>query len=168
MSFQRHVMRRFTAGLMSAALVFAGTAPGAWAHDVQDDLGKGVRSLGHKATGFETKRIKGTGEGMPSVRGPFPDTVNMTFLGQVTNGDMGLKKLVFTGALRAAGDTAWVMWVSIAIHWAMAVAVVLLVRVWSVHPLVAWSTLLIMNNAHAFSVFYRYRTGLWRRIQLID
>ena len=107
MSFQRHVMRRFTAGLMSAALVFAGTAPGAWAHDVQDDLGKGVRSLGHKATGFETKRIKGTGEGMPSVRGPFPDTVNMTFLGQVTNGDMGLKKLVFTGATFLSDIWGW-------------------------------------------------------------
>jgi Na+-driven multidrug efflux pump len=76
-------------------------------------------------------------------------------------------KLVFSGALRAAGDTTWVMWVSIAIHWAMAVAVVLLVRIWPVHPLIAWSTLILMNNSHAGSVFYRYKTDKWKQIRLI-
>jgi MATE family multidrug resistance protein len=76
-------------------------------------------------------------------------------------------KLVLGGSLRAAGDTTWVMWVSIAIHWAMAVAVVLLARVVGVHPYVAWSTLIVMNNAHALSVFYRFRTGKWREMALI-
>ena len=77
-------------------------------------------------------------------------------------------KLVLSGSLRAAGDTRWVMWVSIAIHWAMAVAVVILVRVVHAHQYLAWSTLIIMNNTHALSVFYRYRTGKWRKISLIS
>jgi MATE family multidrug resistance protein len=77
-------------------------------------------------------------------------------------------KLVLGGSLRAAGDTAWVMRVAIALHWAMAVATVILVRVIHVHQYVAWSTLIIMNNAHATSVFYRFRTGKWREMELID
>ena len=49
----------------------------------------------------------------------------------------------------------------------MTVAVVTLVRVVHVHPYIAWSTLLIMNNAHAASVLYRFRTGKWKKIKLI-
>ena len=76
-------------------------------------------------------------------------------------------KLVLGGSLRAAGDTVWAMWVAIALHWAMATAAVLLVRVIHAHQYVAWSTLIIMNNAHAASVFYRFRTGKWREMALI-
>ena len=76
-------------------------------------------------------------------------------------------KLVLSGSLRAAGDTVWVMRVAIALHWAMAVAAVLFVRVIHAHQYVTWSTLIIMNNAHAASVFYRFRTGKWREMELI-
>jgi MATE family multidrug resistance protein len=77
-------------------------------------------------------------------------------------------KLVLGGSLRAAGDTTWLMWVSISIHWAMAVAAVVLVRVVHAHQYVAWSTLILMNLSHATSVFYRFRTGKWREMELID
>jgi multidrug resistance protein, MATE family len=77
-------------------------------------------------------------------------------------------KLTLSGSLRAAGDTAWVMWVSIAIHWAMAFAAILLVRVVHVQQYVAWSCLIVMNITHGLSVFYRFRTGKWRKIQLIS
>ena len=76
-------------------------------------------------------------------------------------------KLVLSGSLRAAGDTAWVMWVSISIHWTMAVAVVLLVRVIHAHQYVAWSTLIVMNNATAICTLCRFRTGKWREMGLI-
>jgi MATE family multidrug resistance protein len=76
-------------------------------------------------------------------------------------------KLVLGGSLRAAGDTAWVMRVAIALHWAMAVAAILFARVVHAHQLVTWSTLIIMNNAHAASVFYRFGTGKWREMELI-
>jgi MATE family multidrug resistance protein len=76
-------------------------------------------------------------------------------------------KLVLSGSLRAAGDTAWVMRVSIAIHWAMAVAAIILVRAIHAHQYVAWSTLIVMNITHATSVFYRFRTGRWREMELI-
>ena len=76
-------------------------------------------------------------------------------------------KLVLGGSLRAAGDTAWTMRVATALHWAMAVAAVLLARVVHAHQYATWSTLIIMNNAHAASVFYRFRTGKWRKMELI-
>ena len=77
-------------------------------------------------------------------------------------------KLVLGGALRAAGDTAWVMWVSVALHWAMALAGLLLVRVLELSPYAAWAALIAMNNIHFLSVFYRYRTGKWKKVKLID
>ena len=76
-------------------------------------------------------------------------------------------KLVLGGSLRAAGDTAWVMWVAIALHWAMAVGTIVLVRLVHAHQYVAWSTLIIMNITHAASVFYRFRTNKWRKMALI-
>jgi len=76
-------------------------------------------------------------------------------------------KLVLGGALRAAGDTAWVMWVSVSIHWAMAIAVVVLARVVHAHHYLAWSTLIVMNNCHFLAVLYRYRSGKWQTKKLI-
>ncbi len=76
-------------------------------------------------------------------------------------------KLVLSGALRAAGDTAWVMRVAIALHWAMAVATIVLVRVAHAHQYVAWSTLIIMNNAVGIVTFHRFRSGEWRKMALI-
>ena len=76
-------------------------------------------------------------------------------------------KLVLSGSLQAAGDTVWVMRVSILINWAMALAAVVLVRWVQAHQLVTWSTLIVMNVATALCVFYRFRTGKWKRMALI-
>jgi len=77
-------------------------------------------------------------------------------------------KLVLGGALRAAGDTTWTMWVSITIHWAMAISVVILVHFLEVNQYIAWSTLIIMNNIDFISLIYRFRTNKWREIKLIS
>ena len=76
-------------------------------------------------------------------------------------------KLVPGGALRAAGDTTWTMWVSITIHWAMAISVVILVHFLEVNQYIAWSTLIIMNNIDFMSLIYRFRSNKWREIKLI-
>jgi len=76
-------------------------------------------------------------------------------------------KLVLGGSLRAAGDTTWAMWVAIGLHWAMAISTILLVRVFHVQQVVAWCTLVIMNNAHAACIFYRFRTNKWKEMALI-
>ncbi len=64
--------------------------------------------LGHQLDADqEVKRLRNTGKGMPSVRGPFPDTVGMEFLGQVTNEELGVTRLVFTGASFLSDIWGW-------------------------------------------------------------
>ncbi len=65
-----------------------------------------VNDLGH-STGQDVKRLKNTGKGMPSVLGPFPDTVGLDFLGQVTNAELGATRLVFTGASFLSDIWGW-------------------------------------------------------------
>lgn len=47
------------------------------------------------------------GNGMPSVRGPFPDTVGMEFVGQLTNEELGVQKLAFTGSSFLSDIWGW-------------------------------------------------------------
>ena len=57
--------------------------------------------------GLEIKRSKNTGKGMPSILGPFPDTVGLEFLGQLTNEELGASRLVFTGASFLSDIWGW-------------------------------------------------------------
>ena len=77
-------------------------------------------------------------------------------------------KLILGGSLRAAGDTRWLMGVSVALHWAMAIGVYLLAHVVAVDPYVAWFTLIVMNNGQVLAAWYRYRSGALQAIRLID
>jgi len=54
-----------------------------------------------------SKRAKNTGKGMPSIRGPFPDTDGLVFLGQLTNKELGVSRLVFTGASFLSDIWGW-------------------------------------------------------------
>ena len=56
---------------------------------------------------LKLKRQKNTGKGMPSIRGPFADTVGMEFLGQLTNAELGVSRLVFTGASFLSDIWGW-------------------------------------------------------------
>jgi choice-of-anchor B domain-containing protein len=58
-------------------------------------------------SGNEIKRTANSGRGMPSVMGPFPDTENMTWLGQVVNRDMGVSRLIWTGATFLSDIWGW-------------------------------------------------------------
>lgn len=57
--------------------------------------------------GLQVKRGKNTGKGMPSILGPFPDTVGLEFLGQLTNAELGASRLVFTGASFLSDIWGW-------------------------------------------------------------
>ena len=105
-SITNSALARFLGGvLISASLLIVVNQSGL--ADDTERLPKGLQNLGHKPNGEEHKRIEGTGEGMPSFLGPFPDTLNMEFLGQVTNADMGLERLVFTGATFLSDIWGW-------------------------------------------------------------
>lgn len=55
----------------------------------------------------EVKRLPNSGIGMPSIMGPFPDTYNMQWLGQVVNRDLGASRLIWTGATFLSDIWGW-------------------------------------------------------------
>jgi choice-of-anchor B domain-containing protein len=59
------------------------------------------------AGGAEVKRTANSGKGMPSIMGPFPDTYNMEWLGQITNRDLGASRLIWTGAAFLSDIWGW-------------------------------------------------------------
>ncbi|MCF7949979.1 MAG: hypothetical protein K9M94_15430, partial [Spirochaetia bacterium] len=77
-------------------------------------------------------------------------------------------QLVFTGALRGAGDTRWVMIVSVALHWAFAGVALVLIKVLEVDPVIAWLAFIGFIIVMGTSMFLRFRGGKWKDIKMID
>ncbi|WP_235015578.1 MATE family efflux transporter [Oceanicoccus sp. KOV_DT_Chl] len=71
--------------------------------------------------------------------------------------------LVVGGALRGAGDTRWLMIVSIGLHWLMLLAQYLMIRVYQVEPIVSWWGFVAMILVLAVSYCLRLFGGVWRR-----
>ncbi|MFT7090464.1 MAG: MATE family multidrug resistance protein [Candidatus Azotimanducaceae bacterium] len=70
--------------------------------------------------------------------------------------------LVAGGVLRGAGDTRWLMWASILIHWLMLLVQYLVIKVWELGPKVAWVVFVIMILATAIMYLIRLWTPHWR------
>lgn len=77
-------------------------------------------------------------------------------------------QLVFTGALRGAGDTRWVLIVSVTIHWVFAAIAVALIRVLKVDPIIAWLGFIGFVISLGLTMFLRFRSGKWAQIRMID
>lgn len=78
--------------------------------------------------------------------------------------------LVSGGVLRGAGDTRWLMFASVALHWAMLVAQYFIIRVWEYGPRVSWLTFVALILAIAVVYMGRLRGGKWRdpeRLKLV-
>ena len=75
--------------------------------------------------------------------------------------------VVYSGALRGAGDTLWAMGVSVTMHWLLVPVLVLLLKVLHLPPQVAW--LAIIGLFLSFSgVFYlRFRGGKWKTLAVV-
>lgn len=66
------------------------------------------------------------------------------------------------GVLRGAGDTRWVMWASVSLHWAMLVLQYLIILVLDYGPRVSWLAFVVMILAIACIFVARLRSGMWR------
>jgi len=76
--------------------------------------------------------------------------------------------LVYSGALRGAGDTFWTMVISVSSHWFMVVEAILLVRVYKVDPKLTWTAFVFTIPLIASSYYFRYRYGYWKTIRVVD
>jgi len=75
--------------------------------------------------------------------------------------------LVFSGALRGAGDTFWAMCVSVGLHWLLVAILAIFLYGLKLSPETTWAALVLVFLTFS-SVFYlRYRSGKWRHIQVV-
>lgn len=72
------------------------------------------------------------------------------------------------GVLRGAGDTRWLMWASVALHWIMLVAEFFIIRVFELGPRVAWIAFCVMIFAIAVVFFLRLRSSRWREAEALE
>ena len=68
-------------------------------------------------------------------------------------------QIVFVGALRGAGDTRWVMAISVALHWIFTGTVIFLIKVVKVSPVRAWlcfiGFIVVLGITHVFEISQR-------------
>ena len=76
--------------------------------------------------------------------------------------------LVFSGALRGAGDTLMTMVISVSSHWLLTLSGLILVRGLHAPPRVAWSVVVVLVWSIGLAFCARYRTGRWRHIAVIE
>ena len=77
-------------------------------------------------------------------------------------------QLIFAGALRGAGDTAWIMRFSVIAHWILAAVSFVLVRFLKAPPVLVWCVFILMIIVLGVSYLLRFRGGKWRNIRLIE
>jgi MATE family multidrug resistance protein len=75
--------------------------------------------------------------------------------------------LVFSAAIRGAGDTRWALKTSVAIHWMVTIVAVTMIRVLHSNPIAVWSVFVIGIFLMAIAFFHRFRSGKWKEIRVI-
>ncbi len=79
-----------------------------------------------------------------------------------------ITQLVFSGALRGAGDTRFVMYISVGMHWLLGVGAVVLIRIVQVPPLQMWLFFIGFVVVLGGLIFLRFRSGRWEHIKVIE
>ena len=76
--------------------------------------------------------------------------------------------VVFSGALRGAGDTKWVLIISGILHWVMATGAFVLIRIIQAPPVAVWLFFVCFVMSVATSMFLRHRGGAWEKMSLVE
>ncbi|MEK9648883.1 MAG: MATE family efflux transporter, partial [Gammaproteobacteria bacterium] len=69
---------------------------------------------------------------------------------------------VASGVLRGAGDTRWIMFASVSLHWAMLVAQFFIIKVLDFGPRVSWMGFVLMILGICAVFVSRLRSNKWR------
>ena len=77
-------------------------------------------------------------------------------------------QLVFAGTLRGAGDTRWVMYISVVLHILMASGAYIMIKVFHAQPVGVWIYFIGFVLSLGVAMFLRYKTGKWQEIKMIE
>ncbi len=77
-------------------------------------------------------------------------------------------QLVYSGALRGAGDTRAVLGITVGVQWFFAAAAFVLIRVLRMNPVAVWEVFIVSVVIHGILVVLRFRFGPWEKIRLVD
>jgi len=76
-------------------------------------------------------------------------------------------QLIYAGALRGAGDTRFVMWISVGTHWIFAGIAWFLVKVLGISAVSIWVVFICFVLILGVGMMLRYRLGGWRKMSLV-
>lgn len=76
--------------------------------------------------------------------------------------------VVFSGALRGAGDTFWAMCASVTLHWLLVPVLALFLKVLALPPLAAWLALIAFLLIFSGVFYLRYRSGHWKTLAVVN
>jgi multidrug resistance protein, MATE family len=76
--------------------------------------------------------------------------------------------VVFTGALRGAGDTFWAMAISVFLHWLLTSIVFIMIKFYNLDVPAAWAALVIVFLIFSILPYLRYRQGKWKSIRVVE
>lgn len=77
-------------------------------------------------------------------------------------------QLILAGSLRGAGDTKYVMWISVILHWIFAVLAWVFVRTLRIPPVTMWIIFIGFVLVLGSAMYLRYRFGPWRKMSLVE
>ncbi|MBN2534844.1 MAG: MATE family efflux transporter [Spirochaetales bacterium] len=77
-------------------------------------------------------------------------------------------QLVFAGSLRGAGDTRWVMYISVILHIIMVSGTYVMIKVLHIHPVGVWLYFIGFVLSLGIAMFLRYKTGYWQKIRIVQ
>ena len=75
---------------------------------------------------------------------------------------------VAAGVLRGAGDTKWIMYASVSLHWTMLVSQFFIIKVWNYGPRVSWMAFVLMIFCICSVFLYRLWGNKWRDQDKLD
>ncbi len=76
--------------------------------------------------------------------------------------------VVFSGALRGAGDTFWAMCISVSLHWILLPILIVMLHLLGMSPESAWVVIVLTFLSFSYLFYLRYRSGRWREIRVVQ
>ncbi|MBI9098956.1 MAG: MATE family efflux transporter [Spirochaetaceae bacterium] len=77
-------------------------------------------------------------------------------------------QLILSGTLRGAGDTKWVMYISVVLHWIMAISTYFMIKVFVINPIFVWGGFISFVMLLGVAMFIRFWFGPWKKMRIIS